>query len=59
MKRLCFHRRLIRMRAHKQSKYGLENRAKAITVDKYECLIFVCCKLCGKIMDVSLDGASR
>ena len=46
------------MRAHKQSKYGIENFAKAITVDKYDCFIFVRCQSCGKIMDVTLDDTN-
>lgn len=55
MKKLCLHRKLKRVRANRRSQYGIENAAKAITVDTAGCYIFVVCASCGKIHDVELD----
>lgn len=55
---LCPHRKLRRNRANKASPMGLEHKAKAISVDKFDCLIFVVCAKCGKIMDIALDDST-
>ena len=55
MKFFCFHRKLKRVRAHKTSPYGLKNKKLAITVDKFDCLIFLECEDCKKIIHVQMD----
>lgn len=55
MKKLCLHLKLKRVRANRRSQYGIDNAAKAITVDTAGCYIFITCAKCGKIHDVELD----